>query len=295
MNILIVGASGLLGLALVEELQNSNRLYIAARSVSDKAPHSWPNHSINIELCDFSTLAFPKDIEAVYYLAQSREFRDFPEGASDMFKVNIEAPLKLIQWAHKNNVKKFIYASSGGVYKNPSQPVKEFFNVNANEDYGFYLGSKLSAEILLRNFAQYFETFIIARPFFMYGAGQNKTMLIPRLIQNVIDHKTITINENGGIKINPIYVTDAAKAFAKFLELQGDHLINIAGNETVSLQELCEKIGIIVKKSPNFDILFSSQNDLIADISLMKNRLHLPEISLEKGLVTTFNAMTNDT
>ena len=125
------------------------------------------------------TTDLPPNIDVVFYLAQSNRFRDFPNGIYDMLSINIEAPLKFVKWALDNNVKKFIFASSGGVYRKPDKPVIEFFDINANERNGFYLDSKLSAEILLRNFSHMFESFIITRPFFIYGTNQKKHMLIP--------------------------------------------------------------------------------------------------------------------
>ena len=227
---------------------------------------------------------FPENIDVLYYLAQSNKFRDFPDGVSDMLKVNIHAPLKIADWAVKKGVKKFIYASSGGVYRKPDKPVKEFFDINANERNGFYLDSKLSAEILLKNFANMFETFIIARPFFIYGKKQKKHMLIPRLITNIKESRGIVLSSQDGIKINPIHVEDAAKVFSNMINLKGEFIINVAGKEVFSLREISEVIGEKLNKSPKFEIKKSLQNDLIADISLMTDKLYTPKISFKSGL-----------
>lgn len=201
-----------------------------------------------------------------------------------MLSINVLAPNILAKWAVKTGVKKFIYASSGGVYTNPNKPVKEFFDINANEKLGFYLNSKLSAEMLLKNYASLFETFAIIRPFFMYGVGQNETMLIPRLISSVQNEKEITLNGQNGIKINPIYATDASQAVANILDLTGEYIINIAGDEVISLRELCIKISQTVDKEPIFKINDLSQNDLVADIEMMRKELIEPTIDLKIGI-----------
>ena len=82
---------------------------------------------------------FPENIDVLYYLAQSNKFRDFPDGVSDMLKVNIHAPLKIADWAVKKGVKKFIYASSGGVYRKPDKPVKEFLILMQTSEMDFIL------------------------------------------------------------------------------------------------------------------------------------------------------------
>lgn len=285
MNILVMGANGLLGRYLVELLSNYHKVFAI---VKDKEKLNFELNdnisAIEIDLALINTELFPKNIDVVYYLAQSNRFREFPDGVDDMLSINVVAPNILAKWAVKSGVKKFIYASSGGVYTTPNKLLKEFFDINANEKLGFYLNSKLSAEMLLKNYASLFETFAIIRPFFMYGVGQNETMLIPRLISSVQNEKEITLNGENGIKINPIYVTDASQAVANILDLTGEYIINIAGDEVVSLRELCVKIGQAVDKEPVFKINDVAQNDLVADIEMMKKKLIEPTIDLKIGI-----------
>lgn len=286
MNILITGANGLLGRNLVEMLSAEHQIYAVVRTRENTCFKC--NQNITIIETDLNNLdltVLPENIDAIYYLAQSNRFREFPDGTEDMLAINIATPLKIANWAIKNNIKTFVYASSGGVYTNPDKALKEFFDINANEKLGFYLNSKLSAEMLLRNYAQMFETFTIIRPFFMYGVGQNKTMLIPRLIESVIHEQEITLNGENGIKVNPIYVTDAAKAVSKILNLKGEHIINIAGNDIVSLKELCLIIGEIVDKEPIFKYNNTIQNDMVANIQVMNEKLFSPIINISSGII----------
>lgn len=290
MNILITGANGLLGRNLVELLSTEHQIYAVVRTRENT--YFKCNQNIIIieaDLSNFDLTLLPHNIDAIYYLAQSNRFREFPDGTEDMITINIATPIKLANWATKNKVKTFVYASSGGVYTNPDKAVKEFFDINANEKLGFYLNSKLSAEMLLRNYAQMFETFTIIRPFFMYGIGQNKTMLIPRLIESVINEKEIILSGKNGIQLNPIYVTDAVKAISRILTLKGEYIINIAGNEILSLKDLCHLIGKKVNHQPIFKYSDNKQNDLVADISMMKKRLLTPVIDLTEGISTMVN------
>lgn len=285
MNILVTGANGLLGRNLVKLLSKKHKVFAI---VKDKKKLNFEmNKNISVIEMDLTCVdnsILPKDMDAIYYLAQSNRFREFPDGVDDMLSTNVVAPNILAKWAVKNGVKKFIYTSSGGVYTNPNKPVKEFFDINANEKLGFYLNSKLSAEMLLKNYANFFETFAIIRPFFIYGVGQNKTMLIPRLISSIQNEKEITLNGEDGIKINPIYATDASQAVANILGLSGEYIINIAGDEVVSLRELCMMIGEVVKKEPIFKINKAVQSDLVADIEMMKEKLVEPVVNLKSGI-----------
>lgn len=285
MKILVTGASGLLGMQLVNKLrQDHNIIALLNNNTSNQIEMSKTLRVLKCDLSSLDTKDLPKDIDFIYYLAQSNQHKDFPGGAKDMFNLNISSPFKLINWAINNKVKGFVFASSGGVYKTSNEPVKEVFQINANIPNGFYLDSKLSSEILLRNFSSFFNTFIIARPFFIYGKNQKKTMLIPRLINSVKNKKEIFLSKNGGININPINVLDAALVFSNMVNLKGEMIINIAGNEIVSIEKLSKMIGEKLNIPPIFKKSKSYQADLIADNSVMAKILHKPTISLEDGL-----------
>lgn len=285
MKILVVGANGLLGRYLVQALSLNHTVYAIVKDV--KNINFILNDQINIIEVDLTKLdenLLPKEIDAIYYVAQSNQFREFPNGAQDMLDINVDAPLQLAKFGVQIGVKYFIYASSGGVYTDNGMSLKESSCIDATKKLGFYLNSKLSAEMLLKNYASLFKTFAIIRPFFMYGFGQNRTMLLPRLIDNVMQHKEIVLNGETGICINPIYVTDAVNAILKILDLEGEYTINIAGNEVVSLRQICSMIGEITLKTPSFKCDQSQPNNLIADISLMESLLQKPKISLYDGI-----------
>ena len=284
MNIMIIGANGLLGRYLVDILKDNTNLFAV---VKNKNKIKFEDNKFNIEEIDLANInvdKLTKSIDIIFYLAQSNRFREFPDGTNDMLNVNVYAPIQIVQWALNNRVKKFIYTSSGGVYLNQPCPAKEFFQIDANHKLGFYLNSKMAAEMLLKNFASFFETFIILRPFFMYGAGQSSTMLIPRLINNVIDGKDIVLNGIDGIRINPIYVLDAARIVAKTIDLKGEYIFNIAGAEIVSIRQLAEAAGEVVGKKPIFYQSNANSNDLVGDISNMIEKLGIPRINIFNGI-----------
>ena len=285
MRVLIIGANGLLARNLVNLLSSNNQVFALIKHDREAKFKVSENVSViyqNINKLDLDK--FPENVDVVYYLAQSNRFREFPDGVKDMMEINVNSPLKIVEWARTNKVKKFIYASSGGVYTNPKDPMQEISAINANEVLGFYLNSKLCAEMLLNTFAKYFETFSIVRPFFIYGEEQNETMLIPRLINSVKNEKGITIFGKEGLKINPIYVDDAVLAFANIMNTKGNKTFNIAGDEIVSLKSLCKVISGLLKTPLQLVYENKDQKDLIADNSLMKEHLHKPIISLNEGL-----------
>lgn len=280
--ILITGSSGLIGSSLLPLLIDNYDVYAVERKTTATI-----NPGIKCITCDLSgnwnTSILPPKTDCIIHLAQSEHFRDFPAKASDVFYTNTLSTLKLLDYAQKAGVKTFIYASSGGIYGNSDKGFTEDAEIVSRGDLGFYLGTKLSSEIIAENYSSIFDI-IILRMFFVYGEKQKRSMLIPRLIDSVQTGAPIALNGEKGLTINPIYVQDAAKAILKAIELNGSHKINIGGTENLSLKEIGDIIGKSMDKKPNYNILDAEPKNLIGDISKMKKLLIEPSVKFKEGV-----------
>jgi nucleoside-diphosphate-sugar epimerase len=238
---------------------------------------------VKYQTIDFTTYHWtdelPDKLDCIIHLAQSSNFRDFPQSALDVFKVNIDSTAQLLDYARRIGVKQFIYASSGGVYGNGVNPFHEHAPIVPFNQLGYYLGSKACSEILVQSYASIFKV-IILRPFFMYGPGQNRNMLIPRLMDSVANGKPIVLQGENGILINPIHVKDASSAVLAAMSVQDSSTFNIAGPDILSIKQICERMGEFLGKKPIFEFKLEKPNDLIGDISEMRNYLHNPKIHL---------------
>jgi UDP-glucose 4-epimerase len=275
-NILITGADGLLGRSLTHRL---SQLGFSVTGIIHSAVRQ-PNPTVEYRILDLSVDwsidALPRQVDTVIHLAQSANFRDFPSKAIDVFKVNIESTARLLDYAKQAGAKQFVYASSGGVYGNGAQARKETANLIPLGQLGYYLGSKTCGEILVQSYALVFQV-VVLRPFFMYGPGQNRSMLIPRLMDSVAASKRISLQGENGIRINPIHVEDASTAVAATLSLQDSATFNVAGPEVLSIRDICEGMGKFLGKEPVFELQTGQPNDLIADITAMRERLVTPK------------------
>ena len=108
-------------------------------------------------------------------------------------------------------------------------------------------------------------------------------MFIPRLIDSVKTGKAVVLQGEEGIKINPIYVHDAAKAIACIIQKDGSFNVNIGGSEIVSIKGICELIGQQLNLAPLFEYQTSEVKNLIGDISKMKT-IYTPSVNIEQGL-----------
>lgn len=297
MKVLVVGAGGFLGRYLVRQIAEVGHEVVALIR-SEPAPEDESFFKVErvrllrMDLLRPDLSALPGDIDAVVALAQSEHFRKFPDKAEEIFAINVTATMSLLQWAAKNRVQKFIFASSGGIYGSNARPyVQETELLAVDSPLGFYLGTKLCAEIIFQNYRQFFETAVILRPFFIYGPGQRLDMFIPRLINSVFEGRPIQLQGEAGVRLNPIYVEDAAQAFANAIALRGCYVMNIAGPDVLSIREICEHIGKLCARIPIFEQMPGVPSDYVASTDLAKTLLSLPQTPLSYGLKQTVDSV----
>ena len=281
--IVITGPTGLLGKQVIQFLCSSHDVHAMVRDKSRQVDSRVTKHVIDLSE-NWSADCLPDQVDIVIHLAQSDRFRDFPDGATDVFKVNIESTARLLDYASRAGCRQFIYASSGGLYGNGSQPFDENSPIVPPGQLGYYLGSKLCGEVLSQSYASQMQI-IILRFFFMYGLGQKRSMLIPRLIDNIKAGNPVTLESKEGLRINPVHVSDAASAVAAALMTEESATYNIAGPEVLSLKEIAGVIAKQVRVRPVFEISKGKPNDLVGENAAMCEKLVKPNVRLEKGIV----------
>lgn len=271
MKVLVTGASGFIGRPLIENLASGHEVWALGRGA---AP---PFSSVRWVSWEMSTpqptLELPPRFDAVVHLAQSREYRAFPEKALAIARVNIDATLELLDRALNAGAKKFVFASSGGVYGGSDSPLKEDATLAPPD---FYLSTKAAAETLANAYRANFDV-VILRPFFVYGRGQAPDRFITRLVRRVLAREPVILYGPEGIRVNPIHVSDVVRAIEAALELNGSHAVNLAGPDVLTMRRLTQLIAERVGRQPNFDERAAEgKRDLVADIALMRRLLGPP-------------------
>ena len=117
MNILITGSTGFIGKNLLRQLSDEGdaKVYAICRKelIGFKADNV---KFIETDLSQKNWLQnVPGEIDVVVYLAQSYRYREFPDGAEDMLRINEQCVFEMLEWSRKNGVQKFIFASTGNV------------------------------------------------------------------------------------------------------------------------------------------------------------------------------------
>ncbi len=283
MRIFVTGASGFIGRHLVAALAEAHQVFAAVRRRPTEAPAgvSWIEH-------DFTAAAppteWPAAIDAVVHLAQSRHYRAFPEKASDIYSVGLDATMRLLDWARVAGARKFVLASTGGLYGAGPRPFRESDPVAIGPGpLGFYFTVKRLSEMLAEQYAPFFAVAIL-RVFFAYGQGQAPSMLMARLIESVRAGEPVRLHGKDGIRINPVHVADAVRVIARCLDADASGVFNVAGPEVVSLRETAAHIGAALGRTPRFVTEPGAAADLVADIDRLRRELVPPTVAMREGL-----------
>jgi len=201
MKLLITGATGLLGSHLVDMLGTDHDLFTLGNPKSKVK-----GESLQVDFTtNWSTDNLPPKNDVIIHLAQSHHFREFPNKAIDIFNTNISSTAKLLDYAYKSGTSKFIYASTGGIYRPDKKLLTEDAELLAPNELTYYYASKLTSEILASNYRNFFDVHVL-RIFFMYGENQRSDMFLPSIISKVKNSHPVRLDGENEILINSVYV-----------------------------------------------------------------------------------------
>jgi nucleoside-diphosphate-sugar epimerase len=264
MKVLVTGATGFVAPHLMRRLAADGHEVVALGHDQARIPTGDGITPVIVDLAaPLDDRAIP-DFDVVVHLAQANV--TFPDGAGDLFRVNVVSTQELLDLARRRGASRFVYASSGSVYGLGEGAVAEDDPRRADDFYGV---TKRSGELVVGAYRDHVAGAIL-RFFAPYGPGQTGR-LIPGLIARVRGGEAVTLRGGGRPRMTPIYVDDAVEAIAHALVSTDQLVLNVAGDETASIRDLGERIGAIVGREPVFeDAGVEASGDLIAD----NRRLH---------------------
>lgn len=266
--VLLTGGAGLLGRALATSAPDGWDIYSVGRNLP-QLPFV-TNIELDLAAPDFCE-CLPAKVDVIVHLAQSRRFREFPAGSLDVFAVNSVATLKLLDYAQRVGCKQFVYASTGGVYKPVDGALTESSPLLDCDSSSIYPASKIAAEMILGAYKNLMNIAIL-RFFFIYGEGQESSMLVPRLVSSVKNGSPISLAGENGFSFCPLYVSDAVGLVSSVVESGYSGVLNVAGPEVVSLRDVCDVIGATVGREPVYHFLDAAPVNFVVDPSRLEEK-----------------------
>jgi nucleoside-diphosphate-sugar epimerase len=285
----IVGSGGFIGRHLVNALQ-------------EKGVAVLPFSSRNGTGLDPQTGQVSNDLrlngaDAVVYLAQSPHNRKAPEMAAHMLRVNVVSAVEVAEQARRDGVGRFVYASTGSVYRAAFHPLAEGDPERGDDWYAL---TKLQGERALALFREYMDVHVL-RLFGVYGPGQTGR-LIPGLVRAVTTRRPVYVERNpidpddlSGLRLSLAYVDDVVRAMVRIGRDGGPDLLNVAGDEAVSVWTATMAIGEALGIEPVIEVADRFRTgDLVADVSRLKRYLDAPSTPFATGLQRTLEQRDTD-
>jgi nucleoside-diphosphate-sugar epimerase len=281
MKILLTGGTGFTGAHAVRRLSRDHELIATCREApsADLADLAdWVELDLAKPIDASARTRLPGAIDAVAHVAHSHRYRELPaDGAEDVFAVNVQSTLGLLEYARGAGAQRFLITSTGGVYRRSDEPVGEEDPVAPAT---LYFASKYAAEVLVESYDAHFGATVL-RPFFPYGQGNN---LVSRFVSQVLGGEPVRIQGDPGLRINPIAVEDVADAIAAALEADDAGRFNVAGDDAVTVTELVELIASSAGVEPRVEHTDGLSQTLVGDNARMKSALGVRPRPLSEGV-----------
>jgi len=240
--------------------------------------------------------------DVVYHLVSVTVPQTSNENPYYDIEANVMGTLRLLDEMRKAQIKKIVYASSGGtVYGIPQEvPIKEGHPTEPTSSYGI---CKLSIEKYLHLYWElYGLDYRVLRIANAYGERQAVTKTqgaISVFLDGVLQKGGITVWGDGTIMRDYIYVSDVAKAFRSAALCEGEEKIyNIGSGRGYSLNDIINIIKNIAREPVLVKYEAGRPFDVpvnVLDISRAKMYLNWqPTMELYEGISRTYEWMLNE-
>ena len=244
------------------------------------------------DICDFKTLQtiFEKepDIDAVINLAAKAGVRDSVLDPWSYYNTNVTGTLNLLELCKRQDIKKFILASTSSIYGNDAPyPTPE--TTDSCHPLQPYAASKKAAETLCYSYHYLHHLDVtVVRYFTVYGPAGRPGMSMYRFTKWITEGEPVTIYGDGKQTRGFTYVDDIARGTIQALKPVGYEIVNLGGHQTISIIDLVHTFEKYLGKKAQLEFLPANSADMSAswaDVQKAKELLGwVPQVSLEEGI-----------
>ena len=260
-NILITGATGLIGSCMVDVLMNNPKrdycVYAAGRNEVNARERfrdylgDGRFHFLKYDVRE--ALDSDVDFHYVIHAASNASPNFFSTKPVEVMLSNIEGVKNLLDYGIGHNMRRFMYVSSGEVYgEGDGRDFTEEYSgyVDITKPRSCYPSSKRAAETLCVSYAaEYGADVVIVRPSHTYGPHfmSSDNRVYAQFIRNALKGEDIVMKSSGSQYRSWCYVVDCVSAMFYVL-LKGETMqaYNIADHQSnITIMELARMISRI--------------------------------------------------
>ena len=301
MTLLVTGGAGFIGSNLVDRLIEVGHKVVIMDDLSTGKKEFINKkatfYQVKVEHADAEEVFKTEHPVYVFHLAAQVDARKSVVNPLCDASANIFGTLNLLKLSRKYRVKKFIFASSGGViYGDTDKPADEMSQPNPISPYGI---AKLTAEQYIDFYAkEYSLRYSILRYANVYGPRQDpfgEAGVIAIFIGQMLQGKPCILYGFGNPIRDYVYVDDAVSATIKSMNKGNCSTFNIGTGIPTSVNQLFS----IMSKITNYSLppIYERKrrgeiNKSVLNCNRAKEILGwIPKVTLEEGITKTVQSL----
>jgi GDP-L-fucose synthase len=283
-NILVTGANGMIGRALVKLLEKESPKNITTADL--------PEYDLRSRT-DCSFLCHGQDY--VFHLAGIKGSPQRCMESPASFSVPmIQFNANMIEAAYEENVEWFLYTSSVGVYHPAEVFIEDDVWSTFPSENDWYAGwakriGEMNVEAYMKEYK--WDKCSIVRPANVYGPNDNFgkwSMVVPSLIKKAMENEVLSVWGDGSPIRDLIYADDVARGMIHMVKNKVTEPVNLGSGTGVTIKQIAD----IVANYFNIDIEW----DITKPMGDMKRLMSTeraesygfsPKVSLENGIIKT--------
>jgi UDP-glucose 4-epimerase len=292
--ILVTGGAGFIGGHLVEALLSLDKELVIFDNLSAGSNKNIPAGA-KLMRGDVrnpgQVVKATKGVDLIFHLAANANGTVSVNDPRFDFETNAVGTFNVLDAALHAQVKKLVHVSSASVYGRPQYfPIDEKHPTKPFIPYG---ASKLVGEMYCNSF---FKTYrlsaVIARPFCVYGPGENPKLAlveVSRYLRWHLNKKPIQIVGDIDRKTRDfVHVNDLVEGLLLIADkAPAGEVFNVGSGKEVSMRELTGIISSVTGRSAVLNAIPEIKEDtyrLVSDASKLKSLGYAPKMSLVEGV-----------
>lgn len=303
-NVLVTGATGLIGGHLVEALTAQGaKVFITWRSVNPLSYFAEKNLTEQIVSagCDIKDydrvvdIISKYEIEYIFHLAAQPIVSTALLNPRETFATNVMGTLHILEATrHCPRVKGVVVASSDKAYGKQSDNATEYTPMAGDHPYDV---SKSCADLIARAYAKTYNLPVAVSRFGnIYGPGDlNFNRIIPAIMKAIIFKETLEIRSDGRFIRDYIYVKDVVNGYLLLMEkmqqIKGE-AFNFSTGDNFSVLDLLKHISELTGQACQYNIVNNQVNEIPKQSLNYDKATYVlgwrPQRAFESGMMETF-------